>query len=480
MLKEKAKYFSFLNRSVDHVLIIISAFLAVLVEQFYHGNALRLVDYESLHPYIIPFILIIWQVLFVRIEKKYLYRRTGLKIFAKQLLVINSVGLLILISISFLLKEPLFYRSTIVFFVFISYAFLFGKRLVMKLFLQNVRNRGKNIRNILIVGSKKRAEALVSELSAHSEYGYVISGILDPAPERVGKSVDGYQVESGFDRFEKIVSDRAIDEVFFAMPPRTIPGFTDKMNFLNSIGVNSHLMINVDMFMDGIKSQAHVSPFIEEFYNLPVISFHSATKKIGLLVLKKYLELVICFGMLVVFSPIFLVVPILIKLNSPGSVFFRQIRVGYHGRKFKLIKFRTMYIDAERQQNEIVHLNEMEGPVFKVTNDPRMTKVGGFIRKYSLDELPQLFNIISGDMNLVGPRPLPVTEVLMFEKSSHLRRHSMKPGITGLWQISGRNLLQNFEDWVKLDLEYIDNWSLWLDIKIIFKSIPAMLSGTGK
>lgn len=479
MLKERAKYFSFLNRTVDHILIIISAFLAVLVEQFYHGNLLRLVDYESLHPYMIPFVLIIWQVLFVRIEKKYLYRTTSLKTFAKQLLSINSVGLLILILTSFLLKEQLFYRSTIVFFIFISYSFLFGKRLVMKLFLQSVRSRRKNIRNILIVGSKKRAEALVSELSAHSEYGYVISGILDPIQERVGKGVDGYQVESGFDRFETVVTDRAIDEVFFAMPPRAIPGFTDKMNFLISIGVNSHLMINVDMFTNGIISQTHVSPFIEEFYNLPVISFHSTTKKISLLVLKKYLELAICFGMLVVFSPVFLIMPILIKLNSPGPVFFRQERLGYHGRRFRIFKFRTMYKDAEARFKELEDLNEQEGPVFKVTDDPRITGIGKFLRRYSLDELPQLFNVFQGDMNLVGPRPPLPAEVERY-KPKWRRRLTMKPGLTGLWQISGRNLLRNFEDWVKLDIEYIDNWSLWLDIKIIIKSIPAMLSGTGK
>ena len=479
MLKDKAKYFSFLNRTVDSVLIIISAFLAIIVEQLYHGTGLELIDYKSMHPYVIPFILIIWHVLLVRIEKKSLYRRTSLKTFAKQLLAINSVGLLTLILISFFLKEPLFYRSTIVFFIFICYLSLFGKRLVMKLFLQNVRSSRKNTRNILIVGSKKRAEALVSELSAHSEYGYIISGILDPTPERVGESVDGYQVESGFDRFETVVTDRAIDEVFFAMPPKAIPGFTDKMNFLISIGVNSHLMINVDMFTNGLKSQTHVSPFIEEFYNLPIISFHSTTHIIGFLILKKYLELTICLGMLVVFSPIFLIMPILIKLYSPGPVFFRQERLGYHGRRFRIFKFRTMYKDAEVRFKEVEHLNEQDGIVFKLTDDPRITGIGKFLRRYSLDELPQLFNVFQGDMNLVGPRPPLPAEVEQY-KPEWRRRLTMKPGLTGLWQISGRNLLQSFEDWVKLDLEYIDNWSLWLDIKIIIKSIPAMLSGTGK
>jgi lipopolysaccharide/colanic/teichoic acid biosynthesis glycosyltransferase len=159
-------------------------------------------------------------------------------------------------------------------------------------------------------------------------------------------------------------------------------------------------------------------------------------------------------------------------------VLFRQVRVGRHGRQFVMYKFRSMVVDAERQLEKLKHLNEMSGPVFKITRDPRITAVGAFLRRTSLDELPQLFNILKGDMSLVGPRPPIPTEVAQY-KPWQRRRLSVKPGLTGLWQVSGRSELSNFDDWMKLDLRYIDQWSLWLDLKIIFRTVPVVLSRSG-
>jgi exopolysaccharide biosynthesis polyprenyl glycosylphosphotransferase len=177
------------------------------------------------------------------------------------------------------------------------------------------------------------------------------------------------------------------------------------------------------------------------------------------------------------FSPLFLFITFLIRLDSPGSVLYRQVRCGLNGRRFFLYKFRSMFESAEEDKRELMRFNMMNGPVFKMKNDPRITRVGRLLRKTSLDELPQLFNVLRGNMSLVGPRPLPVEEVEKF-KGWEKRRLSMKPGITGLWQVSGRNQI-DFQDWVKLDLEYIDNWSLWLDFKILLKTIPAVLLGKG-
>ena len=158
---------------------------------------------------------------------------------------------------------------------------------------------------------------------------------------------------------------------------------------------------------------------------------------------------------------------------------FRQQRSGINGRPFTLYKFRTMVTNAEQLKHELAAMNEMNGPVFKVSNDPRVTPIGKFLRKYSLDELPQLFNVLRGEMSLVGPRPLPVDEVKRFNDLAHRRRLSVKPGLTCLWQISGRNNVSDFKEWVRLDLEYIDNWSLWLDLKILWRTLPAVLAGTG-
>ena len=191
------------------------------------------------------------------------------------------------------------------------------------------------------------------------------------------------------------------------------------------------------------------------------------------------MDLVGAFVLLILLSPFFLVIAIVIKLTSPGPVFFHQQRSGQNGGPFTLYKFRTMISNAEQFKHELQAMNEMEGPVFKLTNDPRITRFGRFLRRYSLDELPQLFNVLRGEMSLVGPRPLPVDEVKRFNDLAHRRRLSVKPGLTCLWQVSGRNQIKDFKDWVRLDLEYIDNWSLWLDLKILLRTIPAVFAATG-
>ena len=182
---------------------------------------------------------------------------------------------------------------------------------------------------------------------------------------------------------------------------------------------------------------------------------------------------------LVVFSPLLLVVALGVKLTSPGPVLFTQRRAGLHGHPFTMWKFRTMDLGAEKRHGELAALNEMSGPVFKVQDDPRVTRFGRLLRRTSVDELPQLVNVLLGDMSLVGPRPLPLYEVNNFQKSAHRRRLSMKPGLTCLWQIRGRNDVTNFDDWVRMDLEYIDNWSLGMDLRILIGTIPVVLLGAG-
>jgi exopolysaccharide biosynthesis polyprenyl glycosylphosphotransferase len=190
------------------------------------------------------------------------------------------------------------------------------------------------------------------------------------------------------------------------------------------------------------------------------------------------MDILFSLFLLVIFSPLFLVSAVLIKRSSPGPVFFAQERVGLNKRRFRLYKFRTMIPDAERKLAELECFNELSGPVFKIKNDPRITPIGKFLRKTSIDELPQLYNVLIGDMSLVGPRALPVRDYNGFDQDWHRRRFSVRPGITCLWQINGRNNIP-FDQWMELDLEYIDNWSLWLDAKILLKTIPAVISGHG-
>jgi exopolysaccharide biosynthesis polyprenyl glycosylphosphotransferase len=218
---------------------------------------------------------------------------------------------------------------------------------------------------------------------------------------------------------------------------------------------------------------------LDDFLGKPVLVFRSTPEASWQSVTKQVIDFAGALALLAVSVPFFFVIAILIKLTSPGPIFFRQQRSGLNGRPFMLYKFRTMVTNAEQMQHELVAMNEMSGPVFKVTNDPRVTKLGRWLRKFSLDEFPQLFNVLRGEMSLVGPRPLPVNEVKRFNDLAHRRRLSVKPGLTCLWQVSGRNNVKDFKDWVRLDLEYIDNWSLWLDFTILCRTVPVVLVGTG-
>ncbi|MCU0770674.1 MAG: sugar transferase [Verrucomicrobia bacterium] len=211
----------------------------------------------------------------------------------------------------------------------------------------------------------------------------------------------------------------------------------------------------------------------------PLLVFRAAPEASWQSLVKYLIDFVGTVGLLSLLALPMVIIALGIRYTSPGPVLFRQKRAGLNGRPFTMLKFRTMVTNAEQLKQELEALNEMSGPVFKVTNDPRVTPVGRFLRKYSLDELPQLLNVLVGDMSLVGPRPLPVDEVARFDDVAHRRRLSVRPGLTCLWQVSGRSDVKDFAEWVRLDLQYIDNWSLWLDFNILLRTIPAVLSGSG-
>jgi exopolysaccharide biosynthesis polyprenyl glycosylphosphotransferase len=220
-------------------------------------------------------------------------------------------------------------------------------------------------------------------------------------------------------------------------------------------------------------------PTFHFFGSQPMLVFRSTPAFSWALLLKRCIDLVGAVAGLILFAPVMIVVAILIRATSKGPAIFAQTRSGKHGKPFRMLKFRSMHSDAEQRRHELEQFNQMSGPVFKLDKDPRITPLGRWLRKYSIDELPQLFNVLVGQMSLVGPRPLPTYEVEHFSDPAQRRRLSVKPGITCLWQISGRSNIQNFETWNRLDLEYIDNWSFWLDLQILFLTVPATLSSRG-
>ena len=268
----------------------------------------------------------------------------------------------------------------------------------------------------------------------------------------------------------RIVAAQVIDEVLFAIDRRDFDRFEDLFLALQEQGIITRFALN-------FFPHAKASVQLEDLDGVPLLTFSTGPTSVGGLLLKRTQDIVLAGVLLVLVLPVLAALAALIRLSSSGAVLFRQTRCGRNGRLFTLYKFRTMTADAEGRRREIEHLNEMDGPVFKARNDPRVTRFGRFLRKFSLDELPQLWNVVKGDMSLVGPRPPIPEEVAQYERWQR-RRLAMKPGLTCLWQISGRNEL-DFEQWMKLDLAYIDHWSPWLDLKILLRTIPVVLSGKG-
>jgi exopolysaccharide biosynthesis polyprenyl glycosylphosphotransferase len=459
-------------------LLFISMRVAIVIERVYHDLSWHGLSDESFNFLAMPIIFLIWLILFNIFEKKALYRQIAYKKILFNVLVITFIGVTTTISVDFLLKSILFKRTTIVIIGIISFILLLLKRLIVKAYLSHIREEGLDTKNILIIGSKKRASYLVDEINNHKEYGFIIRKIIDPDCNRDGVMINGFPVSGNFSAIYRFVMDLHIDEVFIAMPLDQISNVQECFNFFNSVGVSYHVMVNTRISKIDYES-LRLEPILEDYYGLPMVSFNSLNTNLYRLYIKNIWEKFFAFGLIIFTTPIIFLFGILVKVSSRGPIFFRQERIGLHGRSFFQYKLRSMVINAEALKDDLTHLNEQSGPVFKIKEDPRLTFVGKFIRKFSIDELPQLYNVITGDMNLIGPRP-PVPQEVEQYTAKQMRRLSMKPGITGLWQVSGRNDLKEFEDWVKLDLEYIDNWNLILDFKIALKTVFVVISGSGR
>jgi len=477
IVQQKMQTFRITDRIIDLIFLFVSARLAIIAERVIHFKSWHALDSQSFHFSALIIIFIIWLVLIQLLENDLIYRRTPVWNIIKTTAIISFIGVTTTITLDFLLKAGLFKRSTIGFFGIISFLLLLLKRGGMKYFLSSIRKEGFDPKNILIVGSHKRAERIIHEFKEHREYGLRIRSILDPDSIRIGKAVNDMQVTGDMSDFKNTLKNLEIDEVFFAVDLNMIENIHDIFTYLDTVGVSYHMMINESVHSYSDK-HLNIKPISINYYGIPMLSFHSVSASHFKLYIKNGIEKVFA-ALLIIFSfPVLILFGLLVYFTSKGPIFFKQERVGLHGRKFYQYKLRSMIVDAEEIKDQYSHLNEQSGPVFKIKNDPRLTSVGKFMRKYSIDELPQLFNIMLGSMTLIGPRP-PVPSEVSEYKDNHLRRLSMKPGITGLWQVSGRNTIQDFDEWVKLDLEYIDNWSFMMDFRIVLKTVSTVLSGTG-
>jgi exopolysaccharide biosynthesis polyprenyl glycosylphosphotransferase len=271
---------------------------------------------------------------------------------------------------------------------------------------------------------------------------------------------------------QSTLATEPVDEVFISLP---MDKYGHVIEAVVQLCQEQGIVVRVQ---PDLSLRTFVKPYIGEFNGVPFVTVRSVPSDGWPLFIKRLIDVVGGAALLVGLAPLLAFAALLIKIDSPGPVLFRQVRVGLNKRRFQLLKFRTMVVGADHQQHGMEQLNEANGPVFKIKDDPRITRLGKFLRRYSIDELPQLFNVLNGDMSLVGPRPLPVRDVERINVQWHKRRFSVKPGITCLWQVNGRSDV-SFEHWVQLDLEYIDKWCLGLDIKILIKTVPVVLRGSG-
>ncbi len=345
----------------------------------------------------------------------------------------------------------------------------FVLRFAVRFFLKAIRARGYSSRFVLVVGTGEPARNFVRRLERHHELGLVVAGhlSLEPGPRRVGIR----PVLGTVDQIEAVLHSHVIDEVAICLSGKSLSLVEPITRLCEEEGKIVRIPLDeVGLTLPGGR--------LEDFDGIPVLSLVYGPDRILSLILKRLLDMVGAAFALVLLSPLFLTVGLLVLLRDGLPVFFRQLRVGLHGRPFTLVKFRTMVPDAEERLTELEASNEIRGQAFKVTNDPRLSRTGRFLRRTSIDELPQLWNVLKGEMSLVGPRPPLPREVAGYDVW-HRRRLSMKPGITGLWQVQARRE-EEFDRWVELDIDYIDRWSIWLDLKIMLKTIPAILTQEGR
>jgi exopolysaccharide biosynthesis polyprenyl glycosylphosphotransferase len=346
-------------------------------------------------------------------------------------------------------------------------------RLAIRRLAGYLRIHGRDLRYMLILGTNPRAVEFARRMLAHPERGYRLLGFVDDDWRGIiGQMIPGFQVVSDFTGLAEYLRRNVVDEVAIYLPLGSFDKHSSNVVTLcEHHGITMH--ISPDVF--GLKTTRWRA---EEFDGDQYIATYTGASELWPRTAKRILDITGAIVALSLFSPILVMVVIAIRLTSPGSVFFLQERIGLNKRRFKIFKFRTMIPNAEKMMSQLEKQNEVTGPVFKMKNDPRITRIGKFLRRSSIDELPQLLNVLTGDMSLVGPRPLPVRDYEGFNEDWQRRRFSVKPGITCLWQVNGRSGI-SFNQWMLLDLQYMDEWSLWLDCKILAKTIPAVLRGSG-
>ncbi len=484
MLKQQARLIA---------LLVFAADLALVAFAFFAAHALRSRGLEvlglgrdspALYPLarylpLLPVALALWGVLLWRSGRYRSHRRIPFWEEATEVVKV-SVTATVLFALAIwvlrfdeqLLGSDRVSRGWLFLFSGLAALLLMAEKLVLRLTARRARSRGMNFRTILVVGTGRTAAALAEVLRERRWWGYRILGFVSvDDPEPGGSAAEQPRPLLGSEAdLPHLLASHVVDEVVFAIAPRDLARFEDTVLALQDQGILVRLTLD-------ILPHAQTRVGLEEIDGVPLVTLATAPTGPIPLAVKRTIDLLGSALLLLLTAPLQAGIALAIRSGSPGPALFRQQRCGRSGRVFTMYKFRTMVDGAEERLDEVAHLNEMKGPVFKSRQDPRITPLGRWLRRFSLDELPQLWNVLKGDMSLVGPRPPIPEEVQQYERWQR-RRLAMKPGLTCLWQIRGRNEV-DFDEWMRMDLEYIDSWSPWLDLKILFKTVPVVLSGRG-
>ena len=414
---------------------------------------------------------IIWVIILTKLDAYTYQRFTSVRREMKIVGKASLIGTLIVFAADFLFRFEYIPRTYIGIFFIVNFLSLAIEKLILFKFAKKIREKGKDRKKIIVVGTGLGAKDFVETVGKNPGWGLDIIGLITEDGSASGSELYEKRVLGTHKEIENILHQYPVDEVIVCASRNELGKVEDILGTCEREGIQVRIISD---FFGSLAKRAT----IDHIYGLPIISFISVSNNEWCLYLKRLIDLLVSGVFLIILSPLFLTIAIIVKMTSEGPVFYEWNVVGVNKKCFRSWKFRTMIINAEEMKEKLIPLNEMKGPVFKIKNDPRITNVGKLLRKFSLDELPQLWSVFKGDMSLVGPRPAGPHELARYE-SWQRRKLSIKPGVTCLWQVSGRNKIDDFNEWARMDLEYIDHWSLWLDAKILLRTIPAVFRGTG-
>jgi exopolysaccharide biosynthesis polyprenyl glycosylphosphotransferase len=468
------------HKALDICLTALAFILAYFIKKYLLPHPFDSLTIAPNYYLVLLIIIIIWYLTFSSFDLYASYRRQGFGEIFLEMVKAASTAMLIMILCMYIFKITDVSRIMLgIFFILDIVLLVISKGMVYYL-LYHYRERGFNYRNIIIVGSRDRAKEVIDTIGDQRGSGFRVIGCLDKDRDQVGKQVkNGIKVIGTIDNIEAFMRDQVVDELIFAMPLRQIENVDQYITRAEEMGVSVRIVpdwqIQSLSYRPGIASVR-----FEDFLGIPTMALHTTPPNQAALLIKAVLDYLFASLATILLSPFWLIIAAAIRISSRGPVLFTQERSGVNGRRFQVYKFRTMVANAETMREGLKDLDESDGPVFKIRKDPRIIPyIGTLLRKTGLDELPQLINVLKGEMSIVGPRPPIPAEVEQYDRWQ-MRRLSMKPGLTCLWQVSPNRNDLSFDQWMRLDLEYIDNWSLWLDFKIILMTVRAVLGLEGR